>query len=117
MIRIYDGFLEGTLHNRILVGLSGLAHYGAYKNDDIHKTVLMPFYPKHWFTVWKESRHHLKDKPKLDLDLQKYVIHNLSQQSEMLEYCVKRNEWASKKLFIRWQRVSNYCNINASGMF
>ncbi|KAI1303205.1 Complex I assembly factor ACAD9, mitochondrial [Halotydeus destructor] len=106
IVKLYDGFLEGSIFNRMLVGLHGAQFYGAYRNDDIHKRSLLPFFPSYFFTDWFKWRKQEKDEPKLDMGLKKYFRSDFGQHAEMLEYCIKRMEFAADKVVFRWAKDS-----------
>ena len=105
-INLWDGFLEGTIHNKILAGLHGLQLHGGHQNDYIHKINLTPFYPGIQFVDWWRSRNVKADRPSLKLDLKKYLQLTFQFNAEDLELGLEKLRYCTENTLAKFKKVS-----------
>lgn len=106
-INLWEGFLEGTYHNTLLLGLTGLKQYGMYQHEHIHKLKLPLFYPSYKFKNILDDWRKYDGKFKSDLSLVKYFSYNFEDPTQNLEKCIQKLQFLSGLLLQRWVKVSS----------
>ncbi len=105
LINVFDAFLDCSINNRMYLGLRGMKKQGSWRHDHIRKMRLGPLYPvyalKHYIGFAKNRR----DNPRLDLDLCGYIHPNLKPAADWVEYCLKRLDYGSELLLMRFGKV------------
>jgi hypothetical protein len=115
----WNGFLEGSHYNQLIVGLSGLRLIGPYANDDVHKVNLKPFFPRYVFREFYRSWMASTGKNELKkLNLSRYVNGNFIREADDLESSVINLKWATETLLKTGGRncVTHQMDIMRLGM-
>jgi AGAP000454-PA len=102
MINIFDSFIEGSLHHRLLISTWAMHFLGYMKQAHIFKERMTFFYPIYVLKQMFIRRRQMRDKPLLSLDLKGYVHPSLQNQADQLEYCVHQFEFEAERVLIRW---------------
>ncbi|RWS02435.1 Acyl-CoA dehydrogenase-like protein [Dinothrombium tinctorium] len=115
-INILDSFLDGSLHNRILVGLQGMKLLGTYTNDHVHKLNLGPFYPMYMIKhAFKKSYYQKRSKlPFSEWDIKGYLHPSLQHEADQLELCLQVLKHSAEFSLLRYTKnISRHqCDIN-----
>ncbi|CAG2102531.1 unnamed protein product, partial [Medioppia subpectinata] len=102
LINVFDSFLDCSINNRIYLSLRGVRTQGKWRHDHIRRMRLAPLYPIYAMKYFIGAVKTRRDQIDLDLDLCGYVHPNLKPAAEWLEYCVKKLDYASNALLMKY---------------